>query len=121
MHVRQPLAVFARVVEVEHRCHGVDPQPVDVELLEPVERVGDEEVAHLRVAEVEDVGAPVELLAAARVGVLVERLAVEPCERPLVFREVPGNPVHDHADAGLVQSVDEVLEVVGMPNRLVGA
>ena len=65
VHVGHPLALLARVVEVEHRRHGVDPQPVDVELLEPVQRVGDQEVAHLRVAEVEDQRAPVRLLADA--------------------------------------------------------
>ena len=98
--VRRPLAVLARVVEVEHRGHGVDPQPVDVELLEPVQRVRDEEVAHLAAAVVEDVRAPVAVLAAPRVGVLVQRLAVEAREGEVVLREVPGHPVHDHADAG---------------------
>jgi hypothetical protein len=86
-----------------------------VELLEPVQRVGHQEVAHLRVAEVEDQRAPVHLLAEAWIGVLVERLPVEAGEGPFVLREVAGNPVHDHADAGRVQAVDEVLEVVGMP------
>ena len=119
--VGHPLALFARVVEVEHRGHRVDAQPVDVELLEPVQRVGDEEVAHLAAPEVEDQRAPVQVLAAARVGVLVQRLAVELRERPLVFREVPGHPVHDHADARLVQAVDQVAQVVGVPKRLVGA
>ena len=90
--VRQPLAVLARVVEVEHRGDGVDPQPVDVELLEPVQRVGDQEVAHLAAAEVEDEGAPVRLLAAARVGVLVQRRAVEAGQRPLVLGEVRRAP-----------------------------
>ena len=75
--------MLTRVVEVEHRRHGVDPQAVDVELVEPVQGVRDEEVADLAAAEVEDVGAPVELLAAARVGVLVERGAVEAREREL--------------------------------------
>jgi hypothetical protein len=70
--VRQPLPVLARVVEVEHRGHRVDAQAVDVELLQPVAGVGDEEVAHLRAAEVEDVGAPLGVLAAAGVRVLVE-------------------------------------------------
>ena len=71
--VRHPLARLARVVEVEHRRDRVDAQAVDVELLEPVERVGDEEVAHLVAAEVEDERAPVRVLALPRVGVLVER------------------------------------------------
>ena len=109
--VGQPLV--ARVVEVEHRRDGVDAQPVEVELLEPVERVGDEEVAHLGTAEVEDVGAPVELLAATRVGVLVEGGAVEAGERPLVLREVGRDPVDDDAEAASVQLVDEEAELVG--------
>ena len=64
VHVGLPLAGVARVVEVEHRRHGVDAQAVDVELLEPVEGVGHEEVADLAAAEVEDERAPVGLLAA---------------------------------------------------------
>ena len=113
VHVRRPLAVLAGVVEVEHRGDRVDADAVDVELLAPEQRVGDEEVAHLGPAEVEDVGAPVRLLAAARVGVLVQRRAVEPGQRPLVLGEVRRDPVDDDADAGLVGPVDEVAEVVG--------
>ena len=75
-------------------------------------RVGDEEVAHLEPAEVEHVRAPVGLVAAARVRVLVERQPVEPGQGERVAGEVPRHPVEDDADAGLVQRVDEVLEVV---------
>ena len=114
VHVGRPLAGLAGVVEVEHRGDGVDAQAVDVELLEPVERVGDQEVADLAAAEVEDVGAPVGVLAAGRVRVLVERRAVEAGQRELVLREVRGHPVDDHADAGLVQPVDEEPEAVGV-------
>ena len=110
--VRDPLAGLPRVVEVEHRRDAVDAQPVGVELLEPVERVGDEEVADLGPAEVEDEGAPLRVPALARVRVLVERLAVEPGQRPLVGGEVAGHPVEDHADPVLVQAVHEVAEVV---------
>ena len=112
--VRRPLALLAGVVEVEHRGDAVDAQPVGVELLEPVERVGVEEVAHLAAAEVEDVGAPLLVPAALRVGVLVERGAVEAGQRPLVGGEVAGHPVQDHADPGLVQPVDEQPEAVGV-------
>jgi hypothetical protein len=104
---------LARVVEVEHRGDGVDAQPVHVELLDPVQRVGDEEVAHLVAAVVEDQRAPVLVLAAAGIGVLVQGLAVEAGERERVAREVPGHPVHDHADARAVQAVDQIAQVVG--------
>ena len=63
--------------------------------------------------EVEDERAPVGVRAAARVGVLVQRRAVEARERPVVAREVRGDPVEDHADAALVQAVDELAQVVG--------
>ena len=110
--VRRPLARLARVVEVEHRGDGVDPQPVRVELLQPVDGVRDQEVAHLRASEVEDQCAPVRLLAALRVGMLVQRRAVELRQRPAVPREVRGHPVQDHPDAGPVQAVDQVAELV---------
>src|SRR3546814_8310233 len=45
--VGRPLPVLAGVVEVEHRRDGVHPQAVDVQLAEPEEGVGDEEVPHL--------------------------------------------------------------------------
>ncbi len=80
--VRHPLALLAGVVEVEHRGDRVDAQPVDVVLAQPEERVREQEVAHLAAAEVEDERAPVGMRAAPRVGMLVERGAVELRERP---------------------------------------
>ena len=111
--IRRPAAVGARVVQVQHRGDGVDAQAVDVELLDPESGIGDQEVADLVAAEVENESAPVELLAAARVGVFVERGAVEAGQCPFVAREVRGDPVQEYPDARVVQVVDEVAEVVG--------
>ena len=82
---------------------------------EPVERVREQEVPHLGPGEVEDERPPIGVRAAARVGVLVEMRSVEGRERPVVTREMGGDPVEDHADAALVQAVDEKAEVVGCP------
>ena len=119
--VGHPLARVARVVEVEHRGDAVDPEPIGVELLEPVERVREQEVADLAPAEVEDVRAPLGMPAAPWVGVLVERCAVEPHEGPLIGREVARDPVEDDADARLVQGVDEPPEAVGVAEPASGA
>ena len=75
--VGDPLAVLARVVEVEHRRDGVDAQPVGVEHLQPEQGVGAQEVLHLVAPVVEDVALPVGLVPLARVVVLVEVRAVE--------------------------------------------
>jgi hypothetical protein len=50
--------------------------------------------------------------ALARVGVLVEVRAVEAREPVLIGGEVRGDPVEHHADAALVQIVDEVHEIL---------
>ena len=112
--VGDPLPLPPRVVEIEHRGDRVDPQPVDVELLDPVAGVGNQEVAHLVPSEVEDQGSPVRLLAAARIVVLVEGGPVEARQGPVVAREMGGNPVEDDPDAMLVEVVDEAAEVIGV-------
>ncbi len=112
--VRGPLAGPARVVEVEHRGDRIDAQRVDVELVEPVQGVRDEKVAHLVAPVVEHVRAPVGMLTALRVGVFVQRGAVEPAEAPFVAREVRRHPVDDHADSAAVEHVDESSEAVGL-------
>ena len=107
--VRDPLPRLARVVEVQHRRDRVHAQAVDVVLLEPEERVAQQEAADLVAPVVEDQRAPVQVLALARVLVLVERGAVEAREAVRVLREVAGHPVEQHADARLVAGVDERL------------
>ena len=52
------------------------------------------------------------MVALARVGMLVEVRAVEEAQAVRVPREVRRHPVEDHADARLVQHVDEVHEVL---------
>ncbi len=120
--VRHPFAGLARVVEVEHRRDGVDAQAVEAVALEPEAGVGDEEGRDLLAAVVVDVGAPVLVIALARVGVLVKMRAVEKPEPVRVVREMARHPVEDEADAGLVRGLDEASRTPpGVPKRLVGA
>jgi hypothetical protein len=84
-----------------------------VELLEPVDGIGDQEVAHLRTPEVEDERAPVRMVAAPGVGVLVQRLAVKAGQGKGVLGEMRRHPVEQDADPVAVQGVHEVPEVVG--------
>ena len=110
--VRQPVAVVARIVEVQHGCNGIDPQPVDMELLQPVHRVGQQKIPDLASAIVEHQGTPFAVLAASRVGMFVHRLAGEAGKREIVLGEVAGYPVQDHADAGAMTAVDQITQIV---------
>jgi hypothetical protein len=113
--VAQPLSGLPAVVQIQHRRDGIDPQAVHVELVEPVHRVGDEEVPHLRPAVVEDQRAPIGMFAESRVLVLVERGAVEATQREVVFWKVRRNPVENDADPAPMQGVYEKTEIVRRP------
>lgn len=102
----------ARVVEIEHRGHRVDAQPVHVADLEPEIRAGEQEALHLVAPVIEDQRAPLAVLAQARVLVFVECAAVEAGERVIVAREVAGHPVDEDADAGGVAAVDQMAEIL---------
>ena len=115
MDVGDPLAFLPRIVAVEHRGHRIDPEAVDVELLEPVERVRDQEVGDLGPAVVEDQRVPVLVEALARVFVLVERGAVEAGQAMGIGREMAGHPVDQHAQTFGMGGVDQVAEFVGRP------
>ncbi len=79
-------------------------------------------VAHLVAAVVEDQRAPVPVLALARVGMLVERGAVEAGQAVGVFGEMRRHPIDDDADAvAWWQSSTKCMKSCGSPNREVGA
>src|SRR5215211_1445784 len=92
---------------------GASACTVTVNLVKPIESVGDEEVPHFLAAVVEDQRAPIGMLGETRVFVLEQRRAVEATQRVVVFGKVRRHPIEDDADARLVQRVDEESEVVG--------
>src|SRR3990172_4182568 len=113
--VGDPLAFLARVVKVEHGSHTVDPDAVNVVLLEPEQGAAPQKGTDLVPAVVEDVALPVRVKAFLRVRVLVEMRAVEVGKAVLIAREMGRHPVEDHADAVLVQTIHEFHKVLGVP------
>jgi hypothetical protein len=112
LRVGHPLAVAPAVVQVQHGGDRVHAQAVEVVLLQPEDRIADQEVADLVAPVVEDQAVPLRVEAQARVLVLVQVRAVEAREGMRVGREVRRHPVQEDADALLVQRVDEDHQVL---------
>ncbi len=112
MFIGNPFAFLATVVEVEHRGDSVYAQPVDVVLVEPEQGAGDQERAHFVAAIVEDGAFPLGMESLAWIGMLEQMGAVKVCQAVLVVGEVRWHPVENHADAGLMQMVDQGHEVL---------
>ncbi len=104
--------VVARIVAIQHRGDGIDPQPVDMKGLQPVERAGNQEALHLAPAVIVDQRVPVLVEAFARIGVFVERGAVELAQAVRVVGKMPRHPVQDHAETGAVAGIDEMGEIL---------
>ena len=112
-HVGGPLAPLPAVVQIEHGGHRVHPQAVHMVLLQPEQRGGEQEGAHLVAGVVEYPGAPVGVFPLPGVGILVAGLSVKFVQAEGVLGEVGGHPVQDHADARLMELVHQPHKVVG--------
>ena len=94
-------------VEVQHTGHAVHANAVHVEVLKPVQHVGDQEGADLAAGEVKLVRAPVGVNL-----VLKQHMAVKGGKAVGVGAKTARHPVHDHTDASLVAGIDKVHELL---------
>ena len=94
-------------VEVQHAGYAVHANAVHVEVLEPIQHVGDQEGADLAAGEVKLVRAPVGVNL-----MLKQHVAVKSGKAVGIGTKAAGNPVHDHADASLVARIDKVHELL---------
>ena len=62
--VGHPLAVLLSVIQIKHGRYSVYPDAVYVELPQPEQHIGDQEILHLGLAVVEYLGPPVRVGAA---------------------------------------------------------
>src|SRR5579864_561085 len=75
--IGHPFAGLPAIVEIEHRGDGIDAQAVDGVTIEPEQPVRHQKVHDFRAPVIVDRKSPIEVPALLRVGVLVERGAVE--------------------------------------------
>src|SRR5436305_10811281 len=81
-----PLPFFARVIEIKHRGHGINPQAVDVKSIAPEQGVCGQKVADFMPSKVENQRAPILMRSLTRVLMFIQTRAVKFCQRPLITR-----------------------------------
>ncbi len=112
MRVGHPLAFGTAVVAIQHRGHRIHAQAVEVVMLDPFQRAAQQVSGHFRPAVVVDQRIPVAMHAFARVGMLIQRGAVELGQPVRVIGKVRTDPIQDHADTGAMAGVDELRKAV---------
>ena len=109
--VGNPAAGRPAVVEIKHRGDRIDAQSVDAVAVEPEQAVGEQEVGDLGASEIVDQRVPVEVPALLRVGMLVERGAVETAEPVRIVGKMARHPIEDHAEAGPMAGRDQLGKI----------
>ena len=110
--IGNPLAFLASIVQVEHGCNRIHPQPVHMVLLHPVKGVADQEILYFIFAVVKHLGAPIRVFALAGVSVFEQGLSVKISQSMGVLGEMGRNPVQDDADSGAVEIIHKIHEVL---------
>ena len=95
--IGNPLAVFFTVIQVKHGRYRVYPYTVNVKLLDPEQYIGYQEVFHLGLAIIKNLGSPVRMLSLTRVRIFKNTLAVKPSESMGIYGKMSGNPVQNDA------------------------
>ena len=86
-----------------------------MELLNPVERIGNQEVLDLRLAEIKDLRSPVRVFSLAWVRIFIARCPVKLRQPMGVLRKMSGHPVQNHANAVAVQVIHQIGEILRGP------
>ncbi len=110
--VRDPFAFLAAVIQVEHGGHGVRADSVDVVFFQPENRAGNQEADDLVPAVIENERPPLLMLPLARVGVFIAGRPVEPGKPAFILRKMSRDPIHNHADPGLMALFHKAHEIL---------
>src|SRR5205807_10581795 len=86
--IGNPFSFFARVVEVEHRRDGVNPQAVGMITIKPKDRVADKKALYLGATVIKNVALPLGMIALAGVGVFIEMASIEKSQAVLIGGKV---------------------------------
>src|SRR6202012_2062006 len=89
-----------------------DAQAIDGIALQPEQRVRHQEIDDLGATVIVDQRAPVEVTALQRIGVLVQRGAIEMAERMRVVGKMTGYPVQQYAEAFAMAGIDQRRKIL---------
>ncbi len=110
--IRQPLTVLLAVVQIQHGSHRIHADTVHMELLQPEQRIGDQEILYLQLAVVEDLGTPIRMLPAPWVRMLIDTSAVKTAQAMGICGKMSRHPIQDHAYTRFVQLIDQIHEIL---------
>src|SRR5690242_7617506 len=81
-----------------------------MEVLQPIERAGNQEALHFAPTEIVDQSIPIEMKALARIEMLIERCTIKSSQTVGIGRKMRRHPVENDADIGAMHRVHKALQ-----------
>ena len=110
--IGNPFAVFATVIQVEHRCYRIDAQSIDMIFIQPEQGAADKKRTHFMSAVIENRTMPLRVVPLTRISMLKQKRTVEMSQAMCIVRKMRGHPVENDADTLLVQCVHQKHEIL---------
>ena len=110
--VRLPLPMLPAIVQIQHIGHCINAQSVNMVLIHPENRVGNQEALYLGAAIIKVGGTPACIVCTLRIVRLIQVAPIKVTETRIILAEVPRHPVHDYADACLMCLINEITQVI---------
>ena len=111
--IRQPFALLASVIEIKHICYRINAESVNMVLLKPEQRVGNQKALHLGASVIEIRRTPALVFGKLRIIRLIKIRSVKMPESLIIIAEMAGHPVHYDAYSLPVRAVHEIFEILG--------
>ena len=110
--IRKPLSVTPSVIEVKHGRHRIYSKTVNMIEFIPVKGIGNQEVLHLRLPIIKNLGSPVGMLSQPGIRMFITGLSIEIGKAMRILWKMCRYPIENDSDAGLMQNVHHFHKVL---------
>ena len=112
MNIGCPFPRFSSVVQIEHRCHRINTQSVNVEFFDPEHCTGNQEALHFRTSKIKNSGSPMRVFPFLNILIFITLGTVKLIQSLFVLWKMCWDPVHNNTDIVFMHLVDKVHEVL---------
>ena len=110
--IRQPLSVLFTVIQIQHGCYCIYTDTVYMELSQPEQSIGYQEVLHFIFAIIKYLRSPFRMFSQTRVGMFKYALSVKFCQSVCIGCKMCRYPVQNDSNACLMQFINQIHKIL---------
>ena len=110
--IRQPLSVLFTVIQIQHGCYCIYTDTVYMELSQPEQSIGYQEVLHFIFAIIKYLRSPFRMLSQTGIGMFKDALSIKFCKSVCISCKMCRYPIQNDSDTCLMQFIDQIHKIL---------